>query len=135
MKLKILTYIFLFSLLLNFSGCRDLFGDGTQPVSIVQPPVEGSAISISEPVYGTILSPGDTVVIKWIAPTIQKIDLQLFRKSEYKFSLAEEIENDGIFIWKIPFEIQLSHHYRIKVMSHGQSNIYKFSDQFGILNL
>ena len=112
-----------------------MFSDETQPVSIVQPPSEASNIIINEPVYGTILSPGDTVVVKWIAPTIQKIDIQLYRKSEYKFTLAEEIENDGSFFWKIPFEIQLSHHYRIKIVSHRNNNIYEFSDQFGILNL
>jgi len=27
------------------------------------------------------LAPGDTVVVKWIAPTIQKIDIQLYRKN------------------------------------------------------
>ena len=135
MKFKILKLLFLFGLALNFSGCRDMFDDGTQSVSIVRPPSEGSNIFINAPAYGTILSPGDTVIIKWVAPTIQKIDLQLFRKNEYHFSLAEGIVNDGNFIWKIPFEIPLSHHYRIKVISHIHNHIYEFSDQFGILNL
>ena len=135
MKTISLIPLFFLGMLLNFSGCRDIFGDETQPESIVQPPSEASNIFVTNPVYGTILNPGDTVVIKWSAPTIQRIDIQLFRKSEYKFTLAVEIENDGSFIWKIPFEIQPSHHYRIKIITHNHNTIYAFSDQFGILNL
>jgi 2-keto-4-pentenoate hydratase len=121
-----------FTLLITFS-CRDLFGDGTQPESIVQPPSEGSKIVVTDPLYGTIFSPGDTIVIRWIAPTIESIDLQLFRKSNYKITLAENIQNEGYFIWRIPSNFTFSHHYRIKVISNRNSDIYEFTEQFGIL--
>ena len=84
--------IILFSLL-AIVGCRDIFGDGTQPESIVQPPQEGSNLVVTEPAHGKIWSPGDTIQIKWIAPTIKKIDLELYRKSEYKFLIAGEVSN------------------------------------------
>jgi len=119
--------------LLIACGCRDVIGDGTQPQSIVQPPSEGSKIVVTEPAYGTIFNPGDTIVIRWVAPTIESINLQLFRKSNYKITLVENIQNEGFFIWRIPTNFTFSHHYRIKIISNRNINIYEFSEQFGIL--
>ena len=56
-----------------FSGCRQILGDGEQPESIVQPPIEATKLIVNEPIYGTIRNPGDTLSIKWIAPTIMEI--------------------------------------------------------------
>lgn len=121
-----------FVLLITFC-CRDVIGDGTQPESIVWPPSEGSKIVVTDPVYGKVFNPGDTIVIRWVAPTIESIKLQLFRKSNYKITLVENIQNEGFFIWRIPNNFTFSHHYRIKIISNRNSNIYEFSEQFGIL--
>jgi hypothetical protein len=115
-----------------FSGCRQILGDSEPPESIIQPPFEATKIIVTEPVYGTIRKPGDTLSIKWTAHTIRKIDIQLFRKSEYKFTIIENLENIGKFDWKIPLDIPLSNHYLIKIVSHINENIYEFSGQFGI---
>lgn len=133
MKSMILLIGTIFITLLLTYGCRDVIGDGTQPESIVQPPSEGSKIVVTEPVYGTIFNLGDTIVIRWVAPTIESINLQLFRKSNYKITLVENIQNEGVFIWRIPNNFTFSHHYRIKIISSRKSNIYEFSEQFGIL--
>jgi hypothetical protein len=114
------------------SGCRQIFGDREQPESIVDAPIEASNIIIKSPAQGTIWNPGDTIVIKWIAPTIQRIDIQLYRKSEFKFMITKNIENSGRFDWIIPNDIPLSNHYLIKVTSHNNPDIYKFSGRFGI---
>ncbi len=114
------------------SGCRQIFGDREQPESIVEAPIEASNIIIKSPVQGTIWNPGDTIIIKWIAPTIQRIDIQLYRKSEFKFMITKNIENSGRFDWIIPNDIPLSNHYLIKVTSHNNPDIYKFSGRFGI---
>jgi len=119
--------------ILLFTGCRDIFGDDNQqPIAIVQPPTEASKIIVTEPVFGMIKNPGDIINISWIAPTINKIDIQLFRKNEFKFNIIEDLDNNGNFEWKIPYEVPLSNHYLIKIISHANSDIYKFSDQFGI---
>jgi hypothetical protein len=114
------------------SGCRQILGDSEPPESIVQPPTEATKIIVTEPKYGTIRNPGDTLSIKWTAPTIRKMDIQLFRKSDYKFTIIENLENDGRFIWIVPNDIPLSNHYLIKIMSHNNADIYEFSGQFGI---
>jgi len=129
--INIIVCILLLSIYL-LSGCKDIFSDETQPISIIQPPPEASNITVTEPVFGTIRNPGDTLHINWIAPTINKIDIQLYRKSELKLSIVENLENNGHFEWKIPFEIPLSNHYLIKIVSHINYNIFAFSGQFGI---
>jgi len=130
-SINLIIAVFIFCLLMT-SGCRDIFGDRTQPQSIVQPPLEPAKIVVTNPEFGTIKSPGDTIEIKWFASGIQKIKLQLFRKNEFKFTIAKDIENNSSFMWKIPFEVPLSNHYLIKVISNQNENIYEFSGQFGI---
>jgi hypothetical protein len=95
-------------------------------------PAEASNIFVSSPIQGTIYNPGDTIGVNWIAPTIKKIDIQLYRKSEYKFIITENLENTGRFDWIVPLEIPLSNHYLVKVINHNNSGTYQFSGRFGI---
>ena len=122
--------LLIYSVLLT--GCRNIFGDRDQPESIVQVPIEASNIIVNSPVQGTIWNPGDTISIKWIAPSINRIDIQLYRKSEYKFTIIENLANTGKFDWIVPLDIPLSNHYLIKISSHNIPDIYKFSGRFGI---
>jgi hypothetical protein len=128
---KLILCIILFSLL-AVVGCRDFFGEKTAPESIVQPPQESSNLVVTEPVHGTIWNPGDTIRIKWIAPTIKEIDLELYRKSEYKFLIAGEISNSGNYFWIIPIDLPLSNHYLIKVSNHNNADVFQFSGRFGV---
>ena len=130
-KFKIILKSLLIGTLL-LMGCRQIFGDREQPESTVLAPNEASNIFVSSPIQGTIYNPGDTVSVKWIAPTIKKIDILLYRKSEYKFTITENLENTGRFDWIIPLEIPLSNHYLVKVISHNNSGTYQFSGRFGI---
>jgi len=132
MKLFFLILLEVLMVGILFSGCRQILGDSTAPELIVQPPIEATKIIVTEPTFGTIRNPGDTISIKWTAPTIRKIDLQLFRKNEYKFIINENMENNGSFNWRVPHDIPLSNHYLIKIMSHNNEDIYEFSGQFGI---
>lgn len=122
--------LLIYSVLLT--GCRGIFGDRDQPESIVQVPIEASNIIINSPVQGSIWNPGDTIRIKWNAPTIKRINIQLYRKSEYKFTITEYVENSGKFDWILPLDIPLSNQYLIKISSHNIPDIYKFSGRFGI---
>ena len=133
MKLFILYIQIIIFCSLILISCRQLVGDENPPELIIEPPVEANNIQIIEPSYGNVFSPGDTITIKWTAPTIQKLDIQLFRKTEYQITIDENLDNDGEFIWKIPNGFPLSHHYLIKIISHSNQNIYDLSEQFGIL--
>jgi Ser-Thr-rich glycosyl-phosphatidyl-inositol-anchored membrane family len=122
--------LLIFSVLL--SGCRQIFGEREQSGSIVSAPTEAANINVISPVHGTIWNPGDTITIKWIAPTIKKLEIQLYRKSEYKFTITENLENIGQFNWIVPLDIPLSNHYLVKVANHNNQDVYKFSGRFGI---
>ena len=116
----------------TFSGCELFIDDSEAPVSIVNPPPEANNIIVTEPVFGTILNPGDEIIIKWNAHTISKIDIQLYRKSEYKFTIIENLSSNNVYKWNIPVGIPLSNHYHIKIQSHSNNDIFDFSEQFGI---
>ncbi|MBT8377625.1 MAG: GPI anchored serine-threonine rich family protein [Ignavibacteria bacterium] len=119
-------------LILFFTGCRQFFGDGQQPESIVQPLNETSKIVVTAPKHGTIWKKGDVIDIKWIAPSIEKIKIQLFRKSNYELTISSNTENDGLYEWSIPNDIPLSNHYVFKVSNQNDSNEFEYSGRFGI---
>lgn len=114
------------------SGCRQIFGDGDQPESIIQAPVESSKIIVTAPIQGSIWKPGDVIRIKWSAPSINIIDIKLYRKSSHQFTIQEKIENTGSFDWSIPVNINLSNHYLVKIINHNNQDTYQFSGRFGI---
>ena len=124
--------LLIFSVLLT--GCRQIFGDREQPELIVQAPIEGNSISVYEPVWGTIHHPGDTVIIKWIAPRIKRLDISLYRKSEFKMLIGNNVENSGRIDWIVPNEIPSSNHYCIRINNYNDADTYNFSKQFGIHN-
>ena len=124
--------LLIFSVLLT--GCRQIFGDKEQPELIVQAPIEGNSIDITEPVWGTIYHPGDTIIIKWSALTIKRLDISLYRKSEFKITINTNLENKGKISWIVPDEIPSSNHYCIKISNHNNADTYNFSKQFGIHN-
>ena len=117
---------------LPLAGCRQIFGDRIQPESIVQPPDEAGKIIITSPMHGSIWKKGDVIKIKWIAPTIDNIKIQLYRKSTYKLTIAVNIENNGIYEWLIPDNIAFSNHYLFKVSNQKKSSVYNYSGTFAV---
>ena len=113
-------------------GCRQIFGDGEQPDSILQIPDEASEIIVTSPTHGSIWKLGDTIKIKWLANSINSLDLELYRKSEFQIIISENVENSGGYSWKIPDNINLSNHYLIKIINHNNPDTYQFSGRFGI---
>lgn len=132
--MKIIKSIILFSIisLISFTGCREIFGDGEKPDSIVQVPNEPAEIVVTSPLRGTIYKPGDVININWFAHSISAVDIELYRKNEYKFTISDNQENTGIFDWHIPIDINLSNHYIIKIVNHNNPDAYQFSGMFGI---
>jgi hypothetical protein len=118
--------------ILQFTGCRQFFGDGNQPELIVQPPAEVANITITSPVHGSIWEQDDIIEIKWIAPGIKRIKIELFRKSSYKLTLAMNAENKGIYKWTIPGDLPLSNHYLLKISDQNDSTVYEFSGKFAV---
>ena len=126
--------VFIFCSLIILGGCRQIFGDRTEPETIIGTSLENSTILVTSPLFASIWKPGESLKIRWIATSIRKIDIQLFRKNNYQFTIIENIENTGSFDWLIPTDINISNHYKVKIINHSNPEVYKLSDRFGIQN-
>jgi hypothetical protein len=68
--------------------------------------IEPLQIVVTNPVYGSIWKPGDILKIKWIASSIQSIDIMLYMKNSFQFTFANNIENNSSYEWLIPHDIK-----------------------------
>ena len=121
-------------LLLNLSGCRDWFGSGAEPLpNSIEDQTLLAIIEITSPQYASVWKRGDSMPIQWVTSgPIQKVDIELYRKSTFQFKLIEGKVNDGLFYWQIPETINLSLHYRIKIVNHDKVSEYNICRSFQI---
>ena len=127
-------YILLFFLLSTIlpGGCRLLTGDDSVPESVVQPDYLNAFI-ITSPKRASFWKPGDRLEIKWITSgSVEKVNIQLYRKTTLIKDLKDNLNNDGSFIWYIPNDINHSLHYHIKIINHNNPDEYELSDRFAI---
>ena len=127
-------YIQLFFLLstILLGGCRLLTGYNTEPETVVEP-VYINAFIITSPEKSSFWKPGDMMKIKWITSgSIDKVDIQLYRKSTFIRDLKYNLMNNGSFKWYIPNEIDCSLHYHIKIINHNNPDEFELSDRFAI---
>ena len=115
--MKIVKYFVFLILLISVSSCRDTINTSDDGNTGLEPPPEfGPGLSLISPSTGDIWMPGSGHEIIWeVVPNEFKVDILLYRKSEFKFAIAEGIENTGSYYWQIPNSIQESHHYRIHI--------------------
>ena len=127
-------YIQLFFLLstILLGGCRLLTGVNTEPETVVEP-VYINAFIITSPEKSSFWKPGKVMEIKWITSgSVEKVDIQLYRKTTLLRNLKINLMNNGIFIWNIPGDIDHSVHYHIKIINHNNPDEYELSDRFAI---
>jgi len=127
-------YIQLFFLLstILLGGCRLLTGLNTEPETVVEP-VYINAFIITSPEKSSFWKPGKVMKIKWITSgSVEKVDIQLYRKSAFKIELKNNLKNNGSFLWNIPNNIDHSLHYMIKIINHSNPDEYELSDRFAI---
>jgi hypothetical protein len=122
-------------LIISFSGCRDWFGEREFSDPIISPDQNPAQIQILTPEYGSVWKPGDSLPISWTATgTIQKIKIELYRKSSQQFIIVAGADNTGFYTWDIPQQINNSVHYVIKISSQNNAGVYALSRQFSINN-
>lgn len=131
---KIYIQLFFLSSTILLGGCRLLINDYPEPESVVEP-IYLNAFTITSPKYSSFWKPGNTMEIKWITSgSIEKVDIQLFRKTTLLRDLKINLMNNGSFIWNIPNDIDHSVHYHIKIINHNNPDEYELSDRFAILD-
>ncbi len=121
-------------LLLSFvCGCRedsDIITGGN---------ISGSAkttsghIVIIAPSLGEVWKPGTENSIRWTSTGgITKINIELFRKTEMRGTLAASIPNNGLLLWTIAPDILKSVHYSVKISNAENAAQFTFSNTFAI---
>ncbi len=134
MILKIVKLFFIVSMVIFLSSCREAVKDGSDS-GIVNPPTYAPGLRLVEPDYGEIWPPGSTHEIKWdVVENEFKIEILLYRKNEYKKTIAEGIDNNGSFLWSIPHDLPQSHHYRIHIVYYDNPLTKHFiSEEFCVI--
>ena len=130
-------YIFFVSAVIIISlltGCRRLLEGGNDPGIITGNLNTVEKIVVSSPAKGDIYEPGESVQIKWItsSTSISYIDIYLYRKSTLKRTIASSIVNQGSYEWHIPYVIDYSIHYTIKVVNSNNPEVFNYSGRFEI---
>ncbi len=128
--MKKLINLFLISLSLFILSCRqsseNLLVDNGVRYAIL--------LNVSSPKSQDIYKPGDKVRIKWnVLSEMKKVDIHLYKKSEYILTISPGVVNTGEYLWTIPSDINQSHHYKIRVMNHEDPTQFNFSEVFYIL--
>jgi len=127
-------YIQLFFLLsaILLGGCRLFINDYPEPETVVEPDYL-NAFTITSPKYSSFWKPGNTMEIKWITSgSVEKVDIQLYNKSDFRKNLGDNLNNNGSFKWYIPKDIRHSLHYHIKIINHNNPDENELSDRFAI---
>jgi len=131
---KIYIQIFFLSFTLFLGGCRLLISDYPDPESVVDP-VYTNTFTITSPQYSSFWKPGNPMEIKWFTHgSIEKVDIQLFRKTTLLRDLKINLTNNGVFKWDIPVDIDHSVHYHIKIINHNNPDENELSDRFAIVD-
>ncbi|NNG27147.1 MAG: hypothetical protein HKM87_06445 [Ignavibacteriaceae bacterium] len=131
---KIYIQIFFLSFTLFLVGCRLLTGDNTDPKSVVQVDYANDFV-ITSPERASFWRPGESLEIKWITSgSVEKVDIQLYRKTILIMDVKDKLSNSGSFTWEIPNDINHSLHYHIKILNHNNPEEYELSDRFAIID-
>lgn len=129
-------FIVLALIFICFYSCRQSINNEQDTGNgLVDPPPFGPGLNLISPAAGDIWLPGTSSKIRWeVDPNEFKVNILLYRKTEFKFVIAENLDNAGEYLWNIPFGIQQSHHYRIHIVySENSFQNHFISEEFYII--
>lgn len=121
-------------LVFSINSCRekDMSVNPNDDPSIIN---QRSKIYISSPEKYELWRQNSVYTITWAPYANQtKVRLELLKKGVVRHIIDEETENDGVYIWNIPNNIQNSNMYYIKIIKLDNPNYSYTSDDFSIRN-
>ncbi|MFC2133485.1 Ser-Thr-rich GPI-anchored membrane family protein [Bacteroidota bacterium] len=112
-----LSIVLLVLIIFSFYSCRQTINNEQDTGNgLVDPPPFGPGLTVISPQASEIWEPGTRHEIIWdVIPNEFNVDILLYRKTEFKLIIAQGVENNGSYFWRIPPDIDQSHHYRIKI--------------------
>ncbi len=88
---------------------------------------------VVSPKSGDLWLTGESYEIKWIPSSRANfVSIELYRKNTLKKVVIQKTENDGIYKYTIPYDLQASNLYKIKIINFGDPEEFTFSDYFSI---
>lgn len=92
-------------------------------------------INITSPEAAELWKPGTKQLITWkMSHEISNVKIELYKKDEYRLTIAENAGSVSGFQWTIPADLPSSHHYRIKIINKLKPAESSFSNYFYILD-
>lgn len=126
--------VFLLAGIICLAGCRHLAEFNEDHDLLVEPDYL-NAFVITSPQRASFWKPGAVIEIKWITVgSVERVDIQLYRKTSLQRTLINNLDNSGTFNWRIPNEINHSLHYKIKISNHNNPDEHELSERFAILD-
>ncbi|MFZ1291488.1 MAG: Ser-Thr-rich GPI-anchored membrane family protein [Melioribacteraceae bacterium] len=116
-----------------FISCRESIIDPDKNQIEEQKPFVLSLKEIKYPTEKELLKQSYTYEIKWeITPNLDFVKIDLLKKFKKVETISYSTENDGIYRWNIPGNLQGSHHYRIRIAIPNNDYISTQSAEFEI---
>lgn len=92
-----------------------------------------SSITVISPKSTSTWSSNNYYTIVWSTlGTIEDVDIELYNGTEFKYSIANRTQNEGIFNYFLPFSVEASYFWRVKITDSDNSSIFSYSPYFEI---
>lgn len=115
---------------LFFSGCRH---EETIFENEFIPNLSKQEFFIISPKFGDVWYTSLKYDIKWIPSAYAKnVIIELYRKNTIKKIVTSKTENNGLYSYLVPNDLENSNLYRIKIINYENLNEFVFSDYFSI---
>lgn len=95
--------------------------------------VEKKVIQMTAPQGGETLQAGSSFTIEWTDNISENVIIELYKRGNYTYTIAESTPSDGEFFWQIPTNLPSGNDYRIKIRSSETAILFDFSENFTIL--
>lgn len=88
-------------------------------------------VNITSPTSESIWYQGETSTITWTSEYIgEYVNIELYKGSSFVEMIESNKINDGTYTWNIPYDLETSSNYMIKITSTSYPVVYDFSEQF-----
>jgi hypothetical protein len=127
---KIRDYFLTFIIFVLVQSCRE-----KEQVVVYEyiPSVVKETFQITSPRSGDIWFTSQRYDIKWLPSSQAKnVVIELYRKNTLKKIISSKTENDGLFSYLIPNDLESSNLYKVKIFNYDDSTEFAFSGYFSI---
>jgi len=89
-------------------------------------------IDVTSPTNSSNWQVETTHTIEWISNLSGNVKIRLYKNDLIIGIIADEVPNNGEFVWEIPLDLISSNTYQIRVQSRDNTNISGYSEEFTI---